>query len=166
LVASSLQSSLVTAQVTPDGTTSTTINQDGNNFTIEQGDRVGDNLFHSFNEFSVPTGGSAAFNNAGDIINIFSRVTGGKVSDINGLISAKGTANLFLINPNGIVFGENAALNLGGSFYASTASSIVFSDDIEFSATNVDVPPLLTINMPIGLSFQDNPRDIAVLFES
>jgi large exoprotein involved in heme utilization and adhesion len=57
----------VEAQVIPDGTTSTTVNQDGNNFTIEQGDRVGDNLFHSFNQFSLPTLGSAAFNNAGDI---------------------------------------------------------------------------------------------------
>lgn len=69
------------AQITPDGTTSTTVNQDGNDFTIEQGDRVGDNLFHSFNDFSVPTMGSAAFNNAGDIANIFSRVTGSNIFD-------------------------------------------------------------------------------------
>ena len=67
------------AQVTPDGTTSTTVNQDGNNFTINQGDRRGDNLFHSFDEFSVPTLGSARFNNPGDIANIFSRVTGSNI---------------------------------------------------------------------------------------
>ena len=65
-----------TAQVTPDGTTNTTVNVDGNNFTINQGDRAGSNLFHSFGEFSVPTDGSAFFNNAADIVNIFSRVTG------------------------------------------------------------------------------------------
>jgi filamentous hemagglutinin family protein len=106
------------AQVTPDGTTSTTVNKNGSNFTIEQGDRVGDNLFHSFNEFSVPTLGSAAFNNPSDIANIFSRVTGSSISSIDGLISANGAANLFLINPNGIIFGENASLNLGGSFGA------------------------------------------------
>ena len=103
-----------TGQVTPDGTTATTVNQDGDNFTVEQGDRVGDNLFHSFNEFSVPTGGSAGFNNAADIANIFSRVTGSNVSSIDGLLSANGAANLFLINPNGIIFGENARLDLGG----------------------------------------------------
>ena len=67
-------------QVTTDGTTSTTVNQDGNNFVVDEGDRVDDNLFHSFNEFSVPTGGSAEFNNAADVANIFCRVTGSNIS--------------------------------------------------------------------------------------
>jgi filamentous hemagglutinin family protein len=150
----------VKAQVTPDGTTSTTVNQDGNNFTIEQGDRIGDNLFHSFNQFSVPTLGSAAFNNAGDIANIFSRVTGSSISSIDGLISANGTANLFLINPNGIIFGENASLNLGGSFFASTADSLLFEGNTEFSASNPQAPPLLEVSIPIGANFRDNPGDI------
>ena len=148
------------AQVTPDGTTSTTVNGDGNNFTIEQGDRVGDNLFHSFNEFSVPTLGSAVFNNAGDIANIFSRVTGGSISNIDGILGAMGTANLFLINPNGIIFGENASLNLGGSFFASTADSLLFEGDTEFSAVNPEAPPLLEVSIPIGARFRDNPGDI------
>ncbi len=150
------------AQVNTDGTTSTTVNQDGNNFTIEQGDRVGDNLFHSFNEFSVPTMGSALFNNATDIANIFSRVTGSNISSIDGLISANGAANLFLINPNGIIFGENARLNLGGSFFASTADSLLFEGNAEFSATNPQAPPLLEVSIPIGLNFRDNPGDIFV----
>ncbi len=148
------------AQIAVDGTTSTTVNQNGNNFTIEQGDRLGDNLFHSFNEFSVPTSGSALFNNPADIANIFSRVTGNNISNIDGLISANGAANLFLINPNGIIFGENASLNLGGSFFASTADSLLFDEDTEFSATNPQAPPLLKVNIPIGLNFQDNPGEI------
>ena len=150
------------AQITPDGTTSTTVDQDGNNFTIEQGDRVGDNLFHSFNEFSVPTGGSAGFNNAVDIANIFSRVTGSNVSNIDGLLSANGAANLFLINPNGIIFGENARLDLGGSFFASTAESLLFEGDAEFSASDPQAAPLLEVSIPIGLNFRDNPGDITV----
>jgi filamentous hemagglutinin family protein len=148
------------AQVTPDGTTSTTVNQDGNNFRIDQGNRVGDNLFHSFNEFSVPTLGSAVFNNAGDIANIFSRVTGSNISNIDGLIGANGAANLFLINPNGIIFGQNASLNLGGSFFASTADSLLFEGNAEFSAVNPQAPPLLEVSIPIGARFRDNPRDI------
>ena len=148
------------SQVTPDGTTSTTVNGDGNNFTIEQGDRVGDNLFHSFDEFSVPTLGSAVFNNATDIANIFSRVTGSSISSIDGLLGANGAANLFLINPNGIIFGQNASLNFGGSFFASTADSLLFEGDTEFSAVNPTVPSLLEVSIPIGLSFRDNPGDI------
>ena len=99
----------VLAEVTADGTTSTTVTSpDGDNFTIDDGDRAGGNLFHSFQDFSVPTNGSAFFNNADAIENIFSRVTGGNISSIDGLIRANGSANLFLINPAGIIFGRNA----------------------------------------------------------
>jgi filamentous hemagglutinin family protein len=93
-----------TAQILPDGTASTSVNStDGRNFVIRDGDRAGNNLFHSFREFSIPTDGSAVFTNAVDIQNIFSRVTGGSVSNIDGLIQANGRANLFLLNPNGII---------------------------------------------------------------
>ena len=149
---------LATAQITPDGTTNTTVDVDGNDFTINQGDRAGSNLFHSFRDFSVPNGGSAFFDNAADIANIFSRVTGGNISNIDGLIRAN-DANLFLINPAGIIFGAGARLDIGGSFYGSTADSILFEDG-EFSATDLDNRPLLTINAPIGLNFRDNPGDI------
>ncbi|MEM9271809.1 MAG: filamentous hemagglutinin N-terminal domain-containing protein [Cyanobacteria bacterium P01_F01_bin.143] len=147
------------AQVIPDNTTNTTVDVNGSDFTINQGDRAGNNLFHSFNDFSVPTNGSAFFNNSADIVNIFSRVTGGNTSNIDGLLGANGTANLYLINPAGIIFGEGARLDIGGSFFGSTADSIIF-DDGELSATDLANPPLITINAPIGLSFRDNPRDI------
>ncbi len=147
-------------QVTADGTTSTTVTSpDGNNFTINDGDRAGGNLFHSFQDFSVSTNGSASFNNAIDIDNIFSRVTGGNLSSIDGLLRANGNANLFLINPAGIIFGNNARLDIGGSFLGSTADSILF-DDGEFSAVDLDNPPLLTINAPIGLNLRDQPAPI------
>ena len=147
-------------EITTDGTTSTTVNSDGNgNFNIGQGDRAGSNLFHSFGDFSVPTNGSAVFNNATDISNIFNRVTGGNISNIDGLIQANGSANLFLINPAGIVFGSNARLDIGGSFLGTTADSILFEDGV-FSATDLDNPPLLTINAPIGLNLRDNPEPI------
>ena len=147
------------AQVTPDGTTNTTVNADGNNFTINDGDRAGNNLFHSFQDFSVPNSGEAFFNNADAIANIFSRVTGGNISNIDGLIRANGSANLFLLNPAGIIFGENGRLDIGGSFLGSTADRILFPEG-EFSATDLDNPPLLTINAPIGLNFRDEPENI------
>ncbi len=149
-------------QVTSDSTVNTQVNQNGNIAEITGGEVRGSNLFHSFQDFSVPTGNEAFFNNSTDIGNIFSRVTGGNISDLNGAIRANGTANLFLINPAGIILGENARLDIGGSFYGSTASSILFADG-EFSATDLNKPPLLTINAPIGLGLENNPGEIVNL---
>ncbi|MEO0435138.1 MAG: filamentous hemagglutinin N-terminal domain-containing protein, partial [Cyanobacteria bacterium J06656_5] len=151
------------AQIMPDGTLSSTVSSlDGQNFIIDNGDRTGNNLFHSFDTFSVPTNGSAVFNNPTDIENIFSRVTGPNLSNIDGLLQANGTTNLFLLNPNGIFFGENASLNIGGSFVASTAERILFSDTVEFSAVNGAPAPLLTVSTPVGLGFGTNPKPITV----
>ena len=153
-------SQVLLAQVTPDNSVvDTQVTQDGNIAEITGGQTSGGNLFHSFQDFSVQTGNEAFFNNANDISNILSRVTGGNISNIDGLIRANGSASLFLINPAGIIFGGGARLDIGGSFYSSTASSILFEDG-EFSAADLENPPLLTVNAPIGLGFRNEPGDI------
>ena len=149
-------------EVLSDETTNTTVNRNGNNFNILNGIPKGNNLFHSFKEFSIPTGGSATFQNSSTIVNIINRVTGRSVSNIDGLIKANGSANVFLINPAGIVFGENARLDIGGSFLGSTAESVLFEDGFEFSAVNPQSEALLTISVPIGLQMGSNTGDIEV----
>lgn len=156
------------AQLIPDsslGKESSLVKQDPANIIrqlIEGGAKRNSNLFHSFQDFNVNSGKEVYFNpNDAAIKNILTRVTGGNISNIDGVLGVIGNSNLFLINPQGIIFGAGAKLDLNGSFVGSTADSILF-DNFNFSATNPQTVPLLTINVPIGLGFRDNPGDIEV----
>jgi filamentous hemagglutinin family protein len=155
------------AQVRSDSTLNTTVNSVNNHdFTIINGSAAGSNLFHSFSDFSIPTGGSATFDlvNTPNISTIFTSVTGGKVSNIDGLIktiNSKNPVSLFLLNPQGIIFGSNAKLNISGSFVGSTASSVKFADGSQFTTTN-STRPLLTISTPIGLQLGANSGELHV----
>ncbi|MEA5477021.1 filamentous hemagglutinin N-terminal domain-containing protein [Pseudanabaena galeata UHCC 0370] len=151
------KASLAQAAIAPDNTlpvnTLVNFNSENQTYTITGGTQVGANQFHSFQELSVPTSNTAHFDNALTTTNVIGRVTGSNISNIDGLIKTNGATNLYLVNPNGITFGANAKLDIAGSFSASTANSIKFSDGSEFSATNPQAPPLLNVNVPLGLQY-------------
>ena len=118
------------AQIIPaDDRTGTLVTPEGDRIDIYGGQTSGDgsNLFHSFEEFGISEGQIANFLSTPEIENILGRVMGGNASFIDGLLQVSGgDANLFLINPAGIVFGANASLNVGGDFTATTATGIGF----------------------------------------
>jgi filamentous hemagglutinin family protein len=157
----------ILAQITPDSTLGTersvvTPNVNVRGFPAERidgGAVRGANLFHSFQEFNVGNGQRVYFANPAGIENILSRVTGNNLSNILGTLGVDGGANLFLLNPNGIIFGPNTKLDIAGSFVTSTANSVVFDNGYQFSAKNPDTPPLLTIKVPLGVQYGTNqPR--------
>lgn len=164
VILSLLDNNNIKAQTIPDNTLgqeNSIVNQLNETLqNIEGGAIRGNNLFHSFSDFNISEGNAIHFVNPSGIVNILTRITGKNSSQILGELGVLGSANLFFINPNGIFFGPNAQLNINGSFIASTASSILLSDGSEFSATNPQIPPLLTISVPVGLQFNGLPQSI------
>ncbi|HEY9827737.1 MAG TPA: filamentous hemagglutinin N-terminal domain-containing protein, partial [Stenomitos sp.] len=162
----------VYASIKGDGSTNTNVNKKDFIFRIDGGKKIGKNLLHSFLEFSLGKKWKAQFEipKGLNISNIIARVTGNNLSRINGELKIDGGAqsiNLFLINPNGILFGPNAKLSLNGSFLASTAESITFSNGYNFSATRpTPLPPLVKLGVPVGLQFGKNPAPIIGNFKN
>ena len=157
------------AQIRGDTTLSTpsVVTSTPNRALIQGGTQRGTNLFHSFRQFSVPRNSTAVFRVDRSVANIFSRVTGSSVSKIDGRLQvvrsddgSLSSANFFLLNPNGILFGSHASLDVGGSFLATTADRINFADGTQFSAIAPQSHPLLTIHTPVGLQFGNHPGDI------
>ncbi|MGF1491973.1 MAG: filamentous hemagglutinin N-terminal domain-containing protein [Microcoleaceae cyanobacterium] len=144
------------AQIVPDQTlgqeSSTVRSTAPGREQIEGGAIRGSNLFHSFQEFNVRENASVYFANPGGIRNILSRVTGRNPSNVLGQLGVLGNANLFLLNPNGILFGPNASLDIRGSFLATTASEIQLGESGFFSTLQPIDNPLLTVN-PSALFF-------------
>lgn len=138
-------------QIIPDGTTPTVPTACISTCNITGGTQAGVNLFHSFSQFNVDVGQQVNFIDSG-ATNIITRVTGGNPSNILGSLGVVGDANLFLINPKGIIFGSQATLNVSGAFVASTANAIEFGNQGVFGVTPTDNPNVLTVN-PSALLF-------------
>jgi len=149
-----LVSLILKAEIITDGTLGKATSLEGPNFFINDslGLQVGGNLFHSFQEFNIFYGETATFTSPDSVKNILARVTGSNASLINGRL--KSNANLFLVNPNGLLFGKNASLNINGSFHATTADYIGLGKTGRFAATNPS-DSNLTIAPPSAFGFLD-----------
>ncbi|MBE9214572.1 filamentous hemagglutinin N-terminal domain-containing protein [Plectonema cf. radiosum LEGE 06105] len=170
----SIESGFAQSNIVPDNTLGTEPSQINNNNNvnrngipstlIEGGAERGQNLFHSLQELNVGEGRGAYFVVPNDNIqNVLTRVTGNNRSEIFGILGTisnrnfdPSNANLFLINPNGIVFGENASLDINGSFVGTTANAIQFAEQGFFSTINPQPPALLTVNPSAFLFSQIN----------
>ncbi|MEM9538860.1 MAG: CHAT domain-containing protein [Cyanobacteria bacterium P01_E01_bin.42] len=144
--------------------TETLVNSDGTIFTIEGGMRSQDgaNLFHSFEQFGLDAGQIANFLSSSETHNILGRVVGGNPSLIDGLIQVTGgSANLFLMNPAGIIFGPGASLNISADFTATTATGLGFGSDRWFNAVGTNSYAELT-GTPFQFAF-DLPQAGAIL---
>ncbi len=131
--------------------------------SITAGTVAGSNLFHSFTQFSIDQGYRVNFvSPSGGIENILVRVTGNNPSNILGALSTSGASNpnLFLINPQGIFFGQNASLQVNSSFVATTANAILFGEQGFFSASNPNNPALLTVKPSAFLFNQTGTQGI------
>ncbi|MBF0120343.1 MAG: filamentous hemagglutinin N-terminal domain-containing protein [Desulfobacterales bacterium] len=156
------------AEVTLDGTMGTFGNVKGPNYEINQGYGItkDTNLFHSFGKFNVDTNETANFKVSSSIQNIISRITGGERSWIDGNIkstisdtSSLSNANLYLLNPSGILFGPNASLDMGGSFHVTTADYLRMGENDRFYVN--DESPILTSEPPSAFGFLgNNPEKI------
>jgi len=130
--------------------------------TSDWGTLSGDNLFHSFGQFNILTDQMATFSGPSNVTNIIGRVTGG-ASSIDGTIcSTIEGANLYLLNPFGIMFGPNATLDLTGSFHVSTGDFIRFADG-EVFYTDPARESVLAITHPSAFGFLDySPSPVSI----
>ncbi len=154
----------VATTIVPDESVNTTVTHDGSVHTISNGTLLGRNLFHSFEHFSLGTHDIASFANPGGRIeNILNRVTGEQPSRIDGTLQSDiPGANLFFLNPHGIVFGPHARLDIRGSLHVSTADALRFADGATWY-TDSKRESTLTLAPITAFGFEHSePAEIAV----
>jgi len=124
------------------------------------------NLFHSFSQFNLHSGERAIFSGPKSVQNIISRVSGHNVSWIDGRIeSSIPNANLYLLNPFGVIFGNNASLDIGGSFYVSTADYLKLDNHGVFNTNGFQELDILTTESPTAFGFIDSSSMASIVFE-
>ena len=166
LVCSCFLSFLAQGEVTLDGSAGPAGTLTGPDYKVTEhlGKRAGSNLFHSFGRFNLTASESATFSGSTGIENVISRVTGGQASSIDGILRVSiPNANLYLLNPAGLIIGEHAQLDVSGSFHVSTADYLKFQDGVRFNSGVANAPQVLTTATPEAFGFLgNNPTGISL----
>jgi len=151
------------ADISTDGTMGPATNLTGPDYAITQdlGTRTGNNLFHSFQRFSIHSGESGTFSGDAGINNVIGRVTGGEISNIDGVLrSTIPNADIYLINPSGIMVGQNASIDINGSLHISTADYLKLGINGRFDASNPG-NTVLSVAAPSAFGFLGAPAGIS-----
>ena len=111
-----------------------TIAQNGKNMTVTQ---QSGKMAVDWTQFNIAREEAVKFAQPGRDAVALNRITGGQKSVIDGALSANG--NLFLVNPNGVVFGKTSSIEVG-SLVASTAQiSDTFMKSFAGSTANLNL---------------------------
>ncbi|UVO54398.1 filamentous hemagglutinin N-terminal domain-containing protein [Sphingomonas sp. SUN039] len=171
LLAGSAAPTLAQTAIVPDtaaaATTGTTATPLGTTTVIDGGTRVGNNLFHSFTNFSLATGDLAlwtrAANDGASIAHIVNRVTGGAASTIDGALATQGmpNASFWFVNPAGIVFGANASVAVPNAAHFSTAGVLRLADGGSFAVATPG-GSVLSVAAPSAFGFLGTQGNITV----
>jgi len=156
VAAGAAYTSASSAQIVTDGSLGPSITLDALDVEIIEslGTRAGNNLFHSFESFNITEGGSATFTGALDINNVISRVTGGEVSTIQGVLRSQiDNADFYFVNPAGVTFGPGGSVDVPASFHLGAADAIEFSDKSVFTIESSS--STLTTANPVSFGFLD-----------
>ncbi len=140
-----------------DQTAGTRITAQNQTYAITGGVLQGGNLLHSFREFNLESGEVADFQALPQTQQIISRVTGSNNSWLNGTVRVSGgsQADLYLLNPNGVLFGQDASLDVPGGLYASTADYVLLADGQRLYA-DPEQGLNLTVAAPEAFGFLDD----------
>jgi len=153
------------AEIVLNGTLGSSGSLPGPDYLISDnlGKQSGTNLFHSFESFNIDTGESATFTGPISVENVIGRVTGTHSSWIDGTLRSQiPNANLYLLNPNGILFGKNASLDMSGSFHASTADYLRLKNGQNFYVNQSNDFSLM-VTPPSRFGFLDStPANITI----
>ncbi len=140
------------AQVTTDGSVGAVVSQTGTSISIPQSlgltNSSGTTVLHSFSQFDLVQGQTATFSGSNSLTAIIARITGNAPSSIDGTITSSApNANLYFLNPRGVVFGANAVVNVPAGFYVSTGDALNFSDGSAITMTATPVGTLTTASI-------------------